>query len=150
MLVFLLWYQYAFWCYWNLCRLLVRQGCSLRNWQFVGNNWGEWPSGLRHYTENRKDHGSKPTRPKLKGTWPDFGTQLCHEAPGDLQVESRIKRIYKSWLWGSQVEVKKRQKGKSQIGGNKKIKQAKFSEKQTSYPMIHMCAYQGVKVSIRG
>ena len=38
--------------------------------------------------------------------------------------------------------------GKSQNGGNKKTKHAKFSEKTNiSYPLIrtHTCAYQGVR-----
>ena len=42
--------------------------------------WGEWPNGLRRYTENQKDHGSTPL-----GARPGFGTQPRYEAPGDVQ-----------------------------------------------------------------
>ena len=48
--------------------------------------WGEWPNGLRRYTENQKDHGSTPL-----GARPGFGTQPRYEAPGDVLVESKIK-----------------------------------------------------------
>ena len=48
--------------------------------------WGEWPNGLRRYTESQKDHGSTPL-----GARPGFGTQPRYEAPGDVLVESKIK-----------------------------------------------------------
>ena len=48
------------------------------NW----GEWGEWPSGLRHWNQNWKVPGSTPL-----DAWPGLGTQPHYKAPGDLWVE---------------------------------------------------------------
>ena len=61
--------------------------------------WEEWPSGLRHCNQNWKVPSSIPAR-----HWLGLETQLCYEAPDDLQVNY----VKMQWLtlgkWGCPLD----------------------------------------------
>ena len=73
-------------------------------WKSEGNCWGEWPSGLRHCSKNRKVPNSNPIR-----CYAGLRDQPCYEAPADLQVENLKHWLtsgewsLKSWLCGKQL-----------------------------------------------